>query len=253
MITGSLIYKKVCIYMDIVSIVIPTYNRFKYLLNTVNSVKKQTYKNIEIIVVNDCSTQKEYYNYNWNEENIKIIHLNENTKKKFGYACAGYVRNKGIEASKGKYVAFCDDDDIWFPNKIELQINKMISSNCKMSSTDGFIGNGIYNSNLKYKKYNAEHYYEILQNIYKSNNSDLLKNGFSDIWNYEFINIHNCIICSSVVIEKSILDIINSMPCLHNGKEDYNCWLSALKHTNCVYINDVCFYYDSGHGDGQNY
>jgi glycosyltransferase involved in cell wall biosynthesis len=44
--------------MDKVSVVIPTYNRFKYLLNTIQSVKEQTYKNIEIIVVNDCSTEK---------------------------------------------------------------------------------------------------------------------------------------------------------------------------------------------------
>ena len=46
-----------------VSVIIPTFNRFKYLLNTIKSIKKQTYKNIEIIVVNDRSTQKEYYDY----------------------------------------------------------------------------------------------------------------------------------------------------------------------------------------------
>ena len=51
--------------MDIVSVIIPTFNRFKYLLNTIKSVKEQTYNNIEIIVVNDCSTEKEYYEYNW--------------------------------------------------------------------------------------------------------------------------------------------------------------------------------------------
>ena len=239
--------------MYLVSVIIPTYNRFNYLLNTIKYVKEQTYKNIEIIVINDCSTQDEYYNYNWEEQNINIIHLNENTKKKFGYACAGYVRNKGIENSKGKYIAFCDDDDIWFPKKIELQINGMINSDCKMSSTDGLIGNGIYNPDIKYKKYNAENYYKCLQNIYKSRTSNLLENGFPDIWNLEFIKIHNCIICSSVIIEKSILDIINNMQLVPNGQEDYNCWLSALKHTDLVYIKDICFYYDLGHGDGQNY
>ena len=51
--------------MEKVSVIIPTFNRFKYLLNTIKSVREQTYKNLEIIVVNDCSTQKEYYEYNW--------------------------------------------------------------------------------------------------------------------------------------------------------------------------------------------
>ena len=70
--------------MDIVSVIIPTFNRFNYLLNTIKSVKEQTYNNIEIIVVNDCSNEKEYYEYNWKENNINIIHLETNSKNLFG-------------------------------------------------------------------------------------------------------------------------------------------------------------------------
>jgi len=242
--------------MEKVSVIIPTYNRFKYLLNAIESVRNQTYNNIEIIVVNDCSTQEEYYNYDYNKtfgENFKIIHLEQNSKNKFGFACAGYVRNCGIEKSTGKYIAFLDDDDIWFPNKLELQIKAMNNTGCKMSCTDGLIGNGIYDKNKKYKKYNDEFYYKDLQNIYKNNGSNLLDNAFPEIWNYDFINIHNCCICSSVVIEKSLLENINYMNHIVNGQEDYDCWLRTLKHTNCIYINDICFYYDAGHGDGQNY
>jgi teichuronic acid biosynthesis glycosyltransferase TuaG len=108
--------------MDKVSVVIPTYNRYQYLLNTIKSVKEQTYSNIEIIVINDCSTEKEYYEYDWKDNNIIIIHLKKNSKSIFGYVSAGFVRSKGIELSSGKYIAFCDDDDIWFPKKIELQM-----------------------------------------------------------------------------------------------------------------------------------
>jgi teichuronic acid biosynthesis glycosyltransferase TuaG len=117
--------------MDLVSVIIPTFNRFKYLLNTIKSVKKQTYSNIEIIVINDCSTEKDYYDYDWNGNNIKIIQLEKNSKKIFGYGCVGFVRNKGIEIASGKYIAFCDDDDIWFPNKIELQIKEISKTNWK--------------------------------------------------------------------------------------------------------------------------
>lgn len=239
-----------------VSIIIPTYNRFKYLLNTIESAKNQTYPNIEIIVVNDCSTQKEYYEYDYKKafgDNFTIIHLDKNSKNIFGYACAGYVRNQGINIATGKYIAFCDDDDIWFPQKIELQVNAMIETGCKMSSTDGLIGNGIYNPNKKYEKYNAEHYYNTLQNIYKSKGSNLLINGFPRIWNLNFIKIHNCFICSSVIIEKEILNKIGNMNNFRNGQEDPDCWLRTLTHTDSVYVTEICFYYDAGHGDGQNY
>ena len=66
--------------MDKVSVIIPTYNRFHFLLNTIESIKNQTHKNMEIIVVNDCSTEPEYYNYNW--QDIHIIHLPEKYKNK---------------------------------------------------------------------------------------------------------------------------------------------------------------------------
>jgi len=237
--------------MDKVSVIIPTYNRFEYLLNTIKSVNEQTYSNIEIIVVNDCSTEKEYYEYDWNKHNIIIVHLEENSKKKFDFGGPGFVRNKGIEISTGKYIAFCDDDDIWFPQKIELQIKAMKETGCKMSSTDGLFGNGMYDSTKIYQKYNAEYYYSTLQSIYRNKGSHFLDNGFPKIWTFDFLNIHNCIICSSVVIEKDILDKIGNMNQV--AYEDYDCWLRALCYTNSVYIEDICFYYDGNHGYGQNY
>jgi glycosyltransferase involved in cell wall biosynthesis len=239
--------------MEKVSVVIPTYNRFKYLLNTIKSVKEQTYPNIEIIVVNDCSAEKEYYEYDWKENNIIIVHLEQNTKNKFGYVCTNFVRNTGIELSSGKYIAFCDDDDIWFPNKIENQIKAMQETGCKMSSTDGLIGIGEFDNTKVYKKYNAEYCYDVLQDIYRRNGSNLLHNGFPRIWNVDFLKIHNCMICSSVIIEKDILNKINNMKCIKNGGEDYDCWLRLLEHTDSVYVEDICFYYDLGHGYGQNY
>jgi len=248
--------------MEKVSVIIPTFNRFKYLLNTIKSVKNQTYSNLEIIVVNDKSTQKEYYDYDWNANNIIIIHLNKNTKDKFGYPCVGYVINKGIERMTGDYFSTCDDDDIWFPKKIELQINAMKHFGCKMSTTDGLIGKGIYDPEKTYKKYNAEHCYEALQNIYKNNNINLLENGFPKIWTHDFLKIHNCIIACSVIIHKDIIKIIGKKKEIKMGGAiinnkivhiDYDYWLRALKHTNSVYLDDICFYYDSGHGDGQLY
>ena len=236
-----------------VSVIIPTYNRFNYLLNTIKSVKEQTYKNLEIIVINDRSTQEEYYNYDWSGNGIIIIHLDKNSKDTFGFACpGGYQRNFGIKKSTGKYIAFCDDDDIWFTKKLELQINAMEKSGCKMSSTDGLIGNGIYDKNKKYKKYLTEHYYNTLQNIYRRRNSNLLENRFPEIWTLDFLKIHNCMICSSVIIDKEIINKVGDF-IIARRSEDYEYWLRALQYTNSVYVTDMCFYYDSGHGGGQNY
>ena len=129
----------------------------------------------------------------------------------------------------------------------------MEKSGCKMYSTDGLIGKGVYDKKKKYKKYNGEHYYRTLQNIYRRKNSNLLEKGFPEIWTLNFLKIHNCIICSSVLMEKEILQKIKLMNNLKNGREDYGCWKRALEHTNSVYIEDICFYYDSGNGNGRNY
>ena len=62
----------------LVTVIIPTYNRFDYLLKAIQSVKNQDYKNIEIIIVNDCSSQSEYYNYKF--ENCIVINLDKNSE-----------------------------------------------------------------------------------------------------------------------------------------------------------------------------
>lgn len=238
--------------MEKVSVIIPTFNRFNYLLNAIESVKKQTYKNIEIIVVNDCSTEEKYYNHIFGGD-VNVIHLKKNSKSIFGYACAGYVRNHGIKVSTGNYIAFLDDDDIWLPNKLELQINRMKETGCEMSCTEGLIGQGIYDDSKNYKVYNRQHYFRILQNIYREAGSNLLKNGFPFKWDLNFLKIHNCCVTSSVVIKKDILDKIGNFKEIMNAKEDYDCWLRTLEHTDCIYLKDICFYYDNGHGYGQNY
>jgi glycosyltransferase involved in cell wall biosynthesis len=217
-------------------------------LNAIESVKKQTYKDIEIIVINDCSTQKEYYEHNF--EGITIIHLDKSLRDVVGYNCAAYVRNIGIKVSRGKYVAFLDDDDIWFPYKIDHQIYCMKNSGCKMSCTDGLIGIGIFAKNIPYKKYNGCHYFNYIKSKYA--HTPYFKEDFPDIWNLDFLKIHNCCITSSVVVEKSILDTVGTMKLLNKG-EDYDYWLRILEHTNCMYIKQVCFYYDIRHGEGQKY
>jgi len=239
---------------DKVSIIIATYNRFDYLMNAIKSAKEQTYKNTEIIVVNDCSEQKEYYEYDWAGNDIIIIHLEKNSKSVFGFACpGGYQRNFGINIATGKYIAFCDDDDSWFPDKLTLQVKAMKETNCKMSSTDGCVGRGPYNQSRKYRKYNAEVFWRRLQlKFEKKNKIELIQNGFPRIWNRKFMKVHNCMICSSVIIEKDIIDKTGRFS-IKNYADDYEYWLRILKHTDSVYVSNVCVYYDIGHAGGRKY
>jgi len=229
-----------------ISVIVPTYNRFKFLRNTLCSIQAQTYpsSHIEIIVINDGSTEKEYYLPE--KDNVIWIHLPQNSKTLFGHACVGYVRNEGLKRATGRYIAFCDDDDVWLPNKLELQWKALQESGCKMCCTDGWIGYGEYQYHRRYTKMNAESHY--IQAMYKG--TGLLDNGFPHIWSKEFLLVNNCVITSSVLMEKELLDKIHHFRVDKFGQEDYDCWMRALEHTSCVYVPEVCFYYDKGHGYG---
>lgn len=234
--------------MTLVSVIIPTYNRFEIVKKTIESVKNQTYKDIEIIVVNDCSTEKEYYSYNW--PGVKIIHLPENSRTKFPYPCAAYVRHQGVLQSEGKYIAFLDDDDYFLPSKIEKQVK--IMKDYDMCSTEGLLGRGTYHDKIETKKMLQEYHFKYISEKYLKNGVDISK-GYPEKWDKKFINIHNCIITSSVMLKKSIIDKFGFMPYLKNGKEDYTYWKSLLENVKCYFIKEPLVYYDAGHGVGRNY
>jgi len=239
-----------------VSVIIPTYNRYDCLNDAIKSVLQQTMEDYEIIIVNDKSNDPKYYSTNLKErygDKVKVIHLIENSKTKLGYASAGYVRTVGIKEAKGEYIAFLDDDDIWFPTKLEKQLKAMEETGCNMSSTEGLHGDRDerYDKNKRYEKYNSEKHFGCLKKIYKDKGIDISK-GFPPIWGYNFINIHNCIITSSVIVKKKILEDIGYMKNLPNGKEDYDCWKRCLKHTNSVYLDDDAYFYYSSISDHTN-
>ncbi len=112
---------------DLISVIIPFYNEKAYFNDCINSVLDQSYKNIEIIIINDGSDNK----YLQILENIKNKYPNKITlyhKENEGVSSA---RNLGIRKSNGKYISFIDADDMWLPNKIEHQINILKKKNLK--------------------------------------------------------------------------------------------------------------------------
>jgi glycosyltransferase involved in cell wall biosynthesis len=99
-----------------VSVIIPTYNRFDLLLKSIDSIINQTYKNFEIIIVDDCSDDKRYETL-LDNKNVRYFRLKERS------GLPAVTRNFGIKQSVGDWIAFLDDDDVWLPDKLKLQVN----------------------------------------------------------------------------------------------------------------------------------
>jgi glycosyltransferase involved in cell wall biosynthesis len=104
----------------LVSVIIPTYNRAHTLQRTINSVFHQTYRNYEIIVVDDGSIDNTKEIVKIYGNGIRLI-----TQKNLGPSSA---RNAGIKVSRGEYIAFLDSDDVWSPLKLEKQIEVLLKA-----------------------------------------------------------------------------------------------------------------------------
>ena len=124
----------------LVSIITPVYNAEKYLEETILSVINQSYKNWELLLIDDCSTDKSYeiiQEYLKIDKRIKYLKNERNSGP-------AITRNRGLENSKGEYIAFLDSDDFWKEDKLKNQINFMKENNifmCHGIINDGRKGN----------------------------------------------------------------------------------------------------------------
>jgi len=121
-------------FEKMVSVIIPTYNRDEYIEKTIDSCVCQTYKNIEILIIDDGSTDK-------TKLIVEEIKRKNNTKKKIKYfyqknkgACE--ARNFGMKVSNGFYIQFLDSDDTLEYDKIKLQVDIMEEENTYMALCD---------------------------------------------------------------------------------------------------------------------
>lgn len=114
---------------QLVSVVIPFYKGIIWLNEAIASVIAQTYKNLEIILINDGS--QEDISSILKKYNDRLIYIHKNNTG------PGETRNIGIEISRGEYIAFLDSDDIWLPNKIEDQLYYMVANNLIWCHTAG--------------------------------------------------------------------------------------------------------------------
>lgn len=182
--------------MGLVSIIVPSYNSSRFISQTIESVVVQTYKNWEMIIIDDSSPDNAnniIEKYIKKDERIKLIKLERNS----GPAIA---RNRGIELAKGKYIAFLDSDDIWLPKKLEKQIKFMKDNNLSLTCSS---------------------YYTIDENN-KNINTRIVEEFFS----YASMLKSNCIgnltgIYDCEKLGKIYMDDV--------GHEDYTLWLKVMK------------------------
>lgn len=115
----------------LVSVIMPTYNCGAFISQTIRSIQEQTYENWEIIIVDDCSTD--------NTKEIVVGLMSADARIK--YHCldtnsgAAVARTEAMKKANGEYMAFCDSDDLWVPEKLEKQLRFMTDNGYAFSCT----------------------------------------------------------------------------------------------------------------------
>ena len=114
----------------LVSVIMPSFNGAKHLAASIESILSQTYIDLELLITDDHSNDEQTLNilkqYSEQDSRVNVLYLDSNHGP-------GYARNKSIERAKGRYIAFCDSDDRWVPEKLEKQIAFMTERQCAIS------------------------------------------------------------------------------------------------------------------------
>ncbi len=204
----------------LVSVVIPVYNVEKFVEETIYSVLKQTYKNFEIIVVDDSST----------DDTLKIVQKLSKKFHKINYYKIEHAgrpsvpRNFGISKAQGSLIAFLDGDDVWVNNKLEIQVNYLLNNPQLVF---------VYSMSVTFGTSIFSPHYEVLPLISKAarTKNDLLQKG-------------NSITCSSVLVKKNALQAVNGFDEDPKLKvEDYDLWVRLSEIGPFLFIPLLHVYY----------
>lgn len=188
-----------------VSVIIPCYNAQETICTCVNSVLQQTYKDYEIVVIDDgskdqsVSVLKDYLKHlRYNKDNISII-----SQKNMGPSAA---RNNGIRVAKGTHIAFLDADDQWQPEKLEIQLSIM-----------------------------EKHPHIRLASCGYNNQSQKSIEGFAVISFKELLKKNYFAATSTVIVHKEALKNL-SFNEQQKHSEDYRLWLQIARNNSCALI-----------------
>lgn len=198
-----------------ISVIIPTYNRCELLKKTIESVQNQTLKNLEILVCDDGSaddTECVVREMMKSDSRIKYLDCGHNGRP-------AIPRNIGINESKGEWISFLDDDDVWKPTKLEAQLFMMEKYEVKASATNAlFLVNGV----------------ETLERYFSSDDFPTC------VYKFEDFLPHNPVICSSMIVHRDVLDKCDGFPEGEKLKaiEDYALWLRVSCFSDVLFLSN---------------
>lgn len=196
----------------LISVVMPVYNTERFVAQAIESVLNQTYQNLELILVNDCSTDKSLLileSYARKDKRVRII----SNEKNIGVA---HTRNLGIQAAKGAYIALLDSDDLWEETKIEKQLTQIINAQAKISYCSLAM---VDEDGKKIKEFSVP-----------------------ETTDYKEMLVRCFFTCSSVLIEATLLK--SNLFKAEYYHEDYLLWVELLsQNAKAVGLTEVLAYY----------
>lgn len=198
---------------DLVSIIMPSYNTAKFIGDSIESVLSQTYANWELIIVDDCSTDEtDEVVSRFDDNRIRYLKNEKNSG-------AAISRNRALREAKGRWIAFLDSDDLWFPEKLEMQVEFMKKNGYHFSYTN---------------------YIEIDED--SKPNGKLVtgpkKIGKCGMHNYCWMG------CLTVMYDIESIGVLQIPDIKKNN--DYAMWLKACKKAKCHLLNEVLAKYRRG-------
>lgn len=197
---------------DLVSIIMPSYNCGRFVEETIRSVQAQTYKNWEIIFMDDCSKDDTIRRVSAMRDNDSRIHLYQNICN----MGAAVSRNNALREARGRWIAFLDSDDLWEPTKLEKQINFMEENGYSFTCTER--DQIDENSNPL--------------NVYETGPLHVTKRM---MFQYCWVG------CLTVMYDANVVGLIQIADLKKNN--DYAMWLKAIKKTDCHLLRECLAHY----------
>lgn len=215
---------------DLISVVIPVYNVSEFIGSVIQSVLSQTYKNVEIIVVDDCSTDDTSSKLLEYKDKIRILRHGKN----LGPVSA---RNTGIDQCHGRLIAFLDGDDKWVPEKLEL-VAEAFSKNPEVLFAFSDFSRFEWSDGSFYALSNSQVFPSIYETIqgYKYIDRKYFVIPKKDI--FTLLLSGYPIYPSTIVVKKQIFDSIGMWCKEFRTNEDFEFCLRSCRVTDCIYIDE---------------